>query len=89
MWEADFDNIFRRQYKRLDSQLQKRIDDAIAEIIGSENPAKLGEQKRGHLRHFYAYDLGRQYRIIYYILHSIKTVVFVNVGSHKQVYGKD
>ncbi|SMH71294.1 type II toxin-antitoxin system RelE family toxin [Candidatus Nitrosotalea okcheonensis] len=89
MWDADFDNLFRRQYKRLDSQLQKRVDDAVAEIVGSEDPTKLGEQKRGHLKHFYAYDLGRQYRIIYNISYNTKTIIFSNVGSHKQVYGKD
>jgi addiction module RelE/StbE family toxin len=87
LWDADLDNLFRRKYRRLDSHLQKRVDTAVAEIVGSEDPAKLGKQKRGHLRHFYAYYLGSQYRIIYYISYNTKRIIFVNVGSHKEVYG--
>lgn len=89
MWKARFEILFRRHYRRLEPHLKRKVKEAIREIVSSEDPADLGEQKRGHLRHFYAYDLGRQYRIIYYISYTTRRVIFIDVGSHKQVYGKD
>ncbi|MDH2906849.1 MAG: hypothetical protein PXX83_02000 [Candidatus Nitrosotalea sp.] len=78
---------FIKQYKSLSSDLQKRVDSALAELVMSENPTKLGDYKQS--LKVCAYNLDKSNRIIYSVDFTNNTIELRRVGSHKQAYGKD
>ncbi|SMH71071.1 type II toxin-antitoxin system RelE family toxin [Candidatus Nitrosotalea okcheonensis] len=87
MWLLAPNKKFIKQYKLLSSDLQKRIDLALDELVRSENPIKLGEYKSSLKVH--AYNLDKSNRIIYTVDFSNNTIELRRVGTHKQAYGKD
>ncbi|SMH72261.1 conserved protein of unknown function [Candidatus Nitrosotalea okcheonensis] len=87
MWIPERTKKFTRQYKSLHSDLQKKVDLVIAELVESENPTKLGKYKPSIKA--YAYVLDKSNRILYNVSFNEDAIEFIRVGSHKQVYGKD
>ena len=87
MWQVDKRPQFRKQYRLLGSERQKRVDAAILDLAYSENPAIKGEFKK--ILRVFAYELGRGDRIIYTIQYQDNTIVLLRVCDHKSVYGKD
>ena len=69
--------------------MRKRVDQAILQLAKSENPADAGVPKRGRFKGYFAYEIGRSYRLIYKVINQQKIVLLVVVGDHKSVYGKD
>ncbi len=62
-WIPDRRPVFSKQFGRLDSKIQKRVEEAVLELLTTENPARLGKYKQS--KRVFAYDIGRKYRIIY------------------------
>ena len=87
MWILAPNKKFIKQYKSSSSDLQKRVDSALAELVMSENPTKLGDYKQS--LKVCAYNLDKSNRIIYSVDFINNTIELRRVGSHKQVYGKD
>ncbi|MDE1873417.1 MAG: hypothetical protein KGH99_08085 [Thaumarchaeota archaeon] len=87
MWIPERTKKFAKQYKTLHSDLQKKVDLAIIELIKSENPTELGDYKPSIKA--YAYVLDKSNRILYNASFNENMIEFLRVGSHKQVYGKD
>ena len=88
MWNLVFTKTFNKQYTKLDSEIQNRVDNAIRDLQTSEDPTKLGRPKKGMLKNMFAYNLGK-YRIIYDVCRKEIIILFVYVGDHKDVYGID
>ena len=88
-WKVSIHRRFRKQYARLDPILRKRVEEAIKQLMESEDPERLGEYKRGRFLGCYAYDIGRRYRILYLVERETNTIWLLRVGTHKQVYEKD
>ena len=88
------DDKFLQQMGRLDGEIKKRTHTAMLYLLESKNPRKCGKFK---YREFvpmlnaevsiFAYEISRSYRLTYAI-HDDK-VVFLRVGDHKAVYGRD
>ena len=55
----------------------------------STNPTDLGKPKRGKFKGYFAYEIGRSYRLIYKVINPQQIILLVVVGDHKSVYGKD
>ncbi len=87
MWILAPNKKFIKQYKLLSSDLQKRVDSTLAELVKSENPTKLGDYKPS--LKVYAYNLDKSNRIIYTVDFSNNIIELRRVGTHKQAYGKD
>lgn len=87
MWILAPNKKFIKQYKSLSSDLQKRVDSALAELVKSENPIKLGDYKPS--LKVYAYNLDKSNRIIYTVDFSNNIIELRRVCTHKQAYGKD
>ncbi len=87
LWEIERTNQFKKQYKKLDPDSQKRVDDAITELVLSNNPAQLGEYKK-YMKVF-AYEMGKRLRLIYYPNFETNILLFIRVGCHKDAYGTD
>jgi mRNA-degrading endonuclease RelE of RelBE toxin-antitoxin system len=87
MWIPERTKKFTQQYKLLHSDLQKKVDLAITELIESTNPTKLGEYKPSIKA--YACVLDKNNRILYNVSFNKNVIEFIRVGDHKMTYGKD
>ena len=77
---------FLRQFRRLDGAVQERINGALRELAGSENPTALGRYKPG--MRVFAYNVGK-YRIIFGVKPSQGVIDLIRVCDHKSAYGRD
>jgi mRNA-degrading endonuclease RelE of RelBE toxin-antitoxin system len=59
-WAAEYTPTFKKDYKSLGSQVRARADEAVAQLLEAENPAKLGLRKVGRWKGVYSYEIGRQ-----------------------------
>lgn len=84
-WIPDRRPAFIKQFGRLDSTIRRKAENAILEILTSENPARLGRYKRG--KRVFSYDLGRKCRIIYNVNWADNTIEFLRICDHKSSYG--
>ncbi len=87
MWKVHKENAFESQVKRLDPQIQERVNDAINELRDSVLPARLGEYKRS--MRDYTYEIERKYRLVYNFEYIEKTIIVYRVCDHKSVYIRD
>lgn len=83
MWNVLFDNRFKREYKKLDKSLQKKINGIIKELAESKNPRQVGVHKTARYNCIHAYEIGKQYRILYDIDENSRTITFLSVGTHE------
>lgn len=94
-WKLTITPTFKRGYRKVSSEMQERIENAIKNLCESEHPERLGVFKkrievRGIvLERVFAYELGRDCRIIYDVDRKEKTIIFYRVCSHKEVYGRN
>lgn len=80
-------NPFLRQFKRLDKQTKRRVRKALEELAQSQDPANVGEYKQS--MRAWAYNVGRQCRVLYGIEYQEHLIDLIKVGDHKAVYGSD
>jgi len=89
LWLTQQTKSFESSYKKLSSELKKQTDKAIINLAMSTNPTDLGKPKRGKFKGYFAYEIGRSYRLIYKVINPQQIILLVVVGDHKSVYGKD
>ena len=65
------------------------MDEAILHLATSKNPADAGIPKKGRLKGYFAYEIGRSHRLIYKVISRQKIILLMVVGDHKSVYGRD
>jgi mRNA-degrading endonuclease RelE of RelBE toxin-antitoxin system len=54
MWAVDRKNQFKRQYKHLHPEIQKRVDNALTILVNEQNPAKPEYHKVGNFTSAFA-----------------------------------
>jgi len=86
-WNIKITPVFRKQYRNMGHDRQRAVDNALREIITSENPAALGRYKRGG--QVFAYELSKGDRLLYNIDYNNHKITLVRVGDHKSAYGSD
>lgn len=62
--------------------MRARVDEAILDLLNSDDPRELGLRKVGRWKGVYSYELGRQFRILYYVKFDERVVQFLDVGTH-------
>lgn len=87
MWAFVRKTQFKRQYKHLHLEIQRRVNDAMVILAGERNPAKPEFHKTGKIKCLHAYPIGRQYRILYDVDFKQYEIVLIRVGTHDDVYG--
>ncbi len=87
VWTFEIKPPFKKQYRGLDAITRKKVDDAMRDLQGSENPALLGRYKQG--MRIFSYDVGRKYRIIYNVNWDSNAIELLRVCDHKSVYRRD
>lgn len=89
LWRVELSDLFDSSYRKLSSQMQGRVDEAISHLATYENPADAGIPKKGRLKGYFAYEIGRSHRLIYKVISRQKMILLLVVGDHKYVYGRD
>lgn len=78
---------FRKSYKKLTVSQQKKVDKAIAKFIKNPSDSTLKNHSlKGNLNNVRAISAGWDLRIIFQEFDDYIVVVFLQVGSHSQVY---
>ena len=77
---------FLRQYKKIGHVRQASVNQAIADLVASGNPAIFGKYKKS--TKVLSYEIGRADRLIYSLDYSCDEIVLLRVGDHKTVYGR-
>ena len=60
----------------------------IEQIKSCGNPAAFGERKSGKYRHCYGAHLTRSVSVVYRVDCASQTVLILDVGDHKSLYGR-
>lgn len=86
MWEADTSNRFRKNLKRMSPEMRQKAQEAMKTLLIAERPETMGEPKTASRDTYFAWDLGRECRIVYRPRKEEKVIEFERVCSHKEAY---
>ncbi|MEX0657180.1 MAG: type II toxin-antitoxin system RelE family toxin [Nitrosopumilaceae archaeon] len=87
MWKFEYSVTFVKQYRKLDHAIQNRVKTALAELSALDDPRLVGVFKQS--MKVFAYEFGRDYRLLYAVRFEDKVIELIRVGDHKSAYGKD
>lgn len=82
---VEYSEDARKQLKKLDNSVKKRILDYMDEVVTLENPKSRGKMLVGNLLGFWRYRVGA-YRVLCKIIDSTMIIFIVNIGHRKKVY---
>lgn len=82
---VEYSEDVRKQLKKLDNSVKKRILDFMDEVAMLENPRVRGKMLVGNLLGFWRYRVG-VYRILCKIIDSTMVICVVDIGHRKEVY---
>ena len=82
-YKSVFTKGFKREFKKLPKNVKERILDAILKTV--TNPYA-GTRLHGELQGLWRWRVGK-YRVVYMINEKEKTIVFLDVGLRKVIYG--
>lgn len=75
----------RKQLKKLDNSVKKRILDYMDEVSTLKNPKSRGKMLVGNLLGYWRYRVGA-YRILCKIVDNTMIIFVVDIGHRKEVY---
>ena len=85
-WTVEFDDRARRELRRLDPAVQRRILNFLRRrISGSEDPRRIGQALTGHKTRLWRYRVGA-YRLVCRIEDQEVVVLVLAIGHRKVVY---
>ena len=87
MWIFERKNRFKKQFKRLDPNLQKKVETILRNFAISDDPSRLGVYKKS--MRVFAYELDKSNRLLYDVDFENKIILLIRVGDHKSAYGSD
>ena len=82
---VEYSEDVRKQLKKLNNSVKKRILDFMDEVAMLENPRVRGKMLVGNLLGFWRYRVGA-YRILCKIIDSTMVICVVDIGHRKEVY---
>ncbi len=88
-WQIRETDQVLRQFKKLGEPQKKQYREAIKTLANSDDPRRLGTFKRGKKCAAYYYELGRSLRLVYQVVDEEMVILLLDVGDHKEVYGRD
>jgi mRNA interferase RelE/StbE len=85
-WTIEYTQTARRQLKKLDKPLARRILDFLDDRIGKQDdPRTLGKALTGPLGALWRYRVG-DYRVICEVQDSSTTILVLQIGHRREVY---
>ena len=90
-WNVEATGIFHKNAKKYskDTQVRNALNSRLTLLQNREFPERLGDIKSGSLRGIYGLRLTKSIRLLYQVDYDTHTIRLINVGDHKEVYGKD
>jgi mRNA interferase RelE/StbE len=86
VWQIEFDPAAKKELKKLDPQIVKRILHFFSRLAKHKDPRELGEALKGSkLGEFWKYRVG-DYRIIASIQDKTVCILVLRIGDRKEVY---
>jgi mRNA interferase RelE/StbE len=86
VWEIEYTGRAKRDLKKLDKPIAKRIVDYMDVQIGNlDDPKQAGKSLTGDLGAYWRYRVG-DHRVICEIQDKIITVVVLKIGHRRDVY---
>ena len=82
-WILILTPTFKRGYKNLSSDLQRKVDQALSELVVSDDPRSLGVRKTGKWKGVFTYEIGTRYRIFYKVIFEQRTIQALHIGGHE------
>ena len=91
MWIIRSNPALEKKLKRLKSNavLVKACRKVVDRLSESEDPTRLGKRLHGRYADHYECRLPGSYRLVYGVDWAAHRVVLVNVGDHKELFGRD
>ena len=86
-WGIVRTNRFKKRYKQKTPKQQAIVDEAIKQLVNSNDPRTLGRLKSGKIQGCYGHDIDFHNRILYAVDLAGKEIRFLRVCSHDEVYG--
>jgi len=85
-WAIQYAETAKKQLRRLDKAVARRIVDFIGQRIASgDDPRSLGKALKGPLGDLWSYRVG-DYRILCDIQDGVLTVLVLRIGNWREVY---
>ena len=66
----------------MSSDVRKRVDQAILQLLSSDDPTELGLRKVGRWKGVYSYEIGKQFRLLYVVSFEERVIELLDVGTH-------
>lgn len=82
---VEYSENARKQLKKLDNSIKKRILDYMDEVAMLEDPRSKGKILVGNLLGFWRYRVG-DYRVLCKIIDEKLLIVVVEIGHRKEIY---
>ena len=83
--KVEYSDDAKKQIKKLDKQIQKRIIDYLDNVSTLENPRSKGKGLTSNLVGLWRYRVG-DYRVICRIVDSELVIIALSVGHRREVY---
>lgn len=90
--EVEFSPEFRRKYRKADVRIRRKVDDCLRIFGNNPNDLKLhNHELKREWKGFRSIDITSDYRAIFEYKKVGKETFafFVEIGTHKELYGKD
>ena len=85
-WTIEYSDTAKRQLKKLDKQIARRIADYMDErVVGSGNPRSTGKMLTGSLGGFWRYRVG-DCRVICDIQNKKLRILVLQIGNRREIY---
>ena len=85
-WAVEYSDTARRQLRRIDQQMARRVLDYMDERVGArDNPRSVGRALAGPMRGLWRYRVG-DCRVVCEIQDDVLRVLVVRVGRRDSVY---
>ncbi len=85
-WTLEFAESARKQLRKLDKPVAKRVFDFLEERIAKDDdPRRLGKALKGELGELWCYRVG-DYRIICDLEDGLMRILVLQIGNRREVY---
>lgn len=74
---------------RHDQAITGALSERLESLRGVEESERLGDHKIGRLEGTYGMRLSKSVRLLYAVDHPARVIRLLDIGNHKEVYGRD
>ena len=91
VWELVKSKRYEKHVKKFwcDQVVSKMLCERLKSLMGAEDPERLGDHKIGRLNGTYGIRLSKSVRLLYAVDCPARVIRLLDIGNHKEVYGRD